>query len=226
LEDNYYIDLKKISLSKYEKELETAELLPSRKIIQENLKNRFMILAEHGIKSLSDLLTTLKTPEKIKAFALKSGVPEDYLVILKREVASFLPKPVNLADFPGVSKAALVTLKKIGIKNTKELFDLVKTEASRKDLSRKIGISDKEILELTKLTDLSRIRWVGANFSRLLADSACDTLEKVANADYKTLYNAVIKINEEKKYFKGKFGLNDMKLCIIAAKSVPVAVKY
>jgi secreted Zn-dependent insulinase-like peptidase len=36
----------------------------------------------------------------------------------------------------------------------------------------------------------------------------------------------LIKINEEKKYFKGKFGANDMKLCIIAAKDVPDAIKF
>jgi hypothetical protein len=33
-------------------------------------------------------------------------------------------------------------------------------------------------------------------------------------------------INEDKKYYKGKLGLNDMKLCVLAAKSVPDAIKY
>jgi hypothetical protein len=35
-----------------------------------------------------------------------------------------------------------------------------------------------------------------------------------------------MEINEEKKYFKGKFGLNDMKLCVDAAKKVPRSMQF
>lgn len=57
-------------------------------------------------------------------------------------------------------------------------------------------------------------------------DSKIDTVAKVTKADYKELYQILMNINEEKKYFKGKFGLNDMKLCVIAAMNVPDAIKY
>jgi len=224
--DNYYIDLASISLSNYEKELQNAELLPSRKIIKDDIENRFRILSQCGVNNLNDILTFLKTPDKVKEFAHKSGLSIEYLSILKREIASSQPKPVALSEFPGIKKETVVKLEQLAIKNTKQLFNFIKTDADRKDLCKKTGISNGEILELTKLTDVSRIKWVGANFARLLVDSPFDTVEKVSNADYVIVYEALAKINKEKNYFKGMFGLNDMKLCVIAAKNVPAAISY
>ncbi len=226
MKENYYIDLESISLPEYEKEIAQAELIPSRRIIQEEIKNRFACLSKNGIKNLNDILSVLKTPDNIKQFSKKSGLPEEYLAMLKREIASRQPKPVNIKDFPGISKTTVQKLEQIKIKNTKQLFEYVKIKEDRKELSKKTGISDKEILELTKLTDVCRIRWVGANFARLLVDSPSDTVENVSKADYKKLYDILMKILEDKKYFKGKFGRHDMKLCIDDAKNVPIAIRY
>ncbi|PKO16165.1 MAG: DUF4332 domain-containing protein [Chloroflexi bacterium HGW-Chloroflexi-10] len=226
MDDHYYIDLASISLSTYEEELQNTELLPSRKIIKDDIENRFRILRECGINNLNDILTLLKTPDKVKAFAHKSGLSIEYLSILRREIASSQPKPVALSEFPGIKKETVEKLEQLAIKNTKQLFYCIRTVAERKDLCKKTGISYDEILELTKLTDVSRIKWVGANFARLLVDSPFDTVEKVANADYTIVYGALAKINKEKNYFKGMFGLNDMKLCVMAAKNVPAAISY
>lgn len=226
MSDEYHLDLKKISLKKYKAELAQSELLPSRKILQDELDKRFENLENHEIKNLDELLQTLKTPEKIKKFSDTTGLPLEYLQILKREVASYLPKPVKIADFPSVKKTVSVKLDELGINNTRQLFSLVKDEKSRKNLSQETGIPYNTILELTKLCDVCRIRWVGANFARLLVDSEYDTLEKITNADYQILYKKLVQINKEKKYFKGMFGANDMKLCILAAKSVPIIINY
>ena len=226
MENNYYINLNNYSLSDYAKELEHTELLPSRKIIQENTKERFSRLNKEGIKNLNDVITVLKSKDQVKAFAKKTSLPEEFLIILVREIKSFKPKPVKLNDLPAISKTTIKKLETIGIKNTKELFKFVTTEKSRQELSSKTGINSKEIIELTKLTDVSRIKWVGANFARVLVDSSYDTVKKVARADYKKLLEEINKINVDKKYYKGKLGLNDMKLCVLAAKSVPDAIKY
>lgn len=226
MEDHYYIDLDSISLSDYEKELQNTELIPSRKIIQEDLKNRFGILRQHGVNHLGDLLTFLKTPDKVKEFARITGLSVEYLSILKREIASSQPKPVPLSEFPNIKKETVEKLAQLGIKNTKQLFDFIKTDVERKELCKKTGIAYDEILELTKLTDVSRIKWVGANFARLLVDSPYDTVEKISSADYTIVYEILVKIKKEKNYFKGMFGLNDMKLCVMAASNVPRAIHY
>jgi hypothetical protein len=226
MEDLYTLDLKKISLETYAQELEQAVLLPSRRILQEEIGPRFAILRQQGIHNLSEVLAALKTPEKIKTFAQKSALPEDYLVILKREIASYQPPPVKLKDFPGIEIGAIQKLAELGIENTKQLFEKVKTPIDRQSLADKTGIAISEILELTQLVDVVRIRWVGANFARLLVDSSCNTLEKVCQAEYASLYAELVKINQEKSYFKGMFGQNDMKLCVLAARQVPQVIEY
>ncbi len=226
MENNYYINLNNYFLSDYAKELEHTELLPSRKIIQEKTKERFSRLNKEGIKNLNDVITVLKSKDQVKAFVKKSSIPEEFLTILVREIKSMQPKPVILNDLLAISKTTIKKLEKLGIKNTRELFEFVITEKNRKELCSRTGINSKEILELTKLTDVSRIKWVGANFARVLVDSSYDTVKKVAKADYKKLLEEINKINEKKKYYKGRLGLNDMKLCVLAAKSVPDTIKY
>lgn len=226
MEGAYYRDFREISLADYSVELEQTGMIPSRKILKENISGRFRCLQDHGITNLNDLLVALKTPDKLRSFAKMSGLPEEYLVILKREIGSIQPKPVNLEDFPSLFPGDTGKLAGLGIRNTRQLFEVVRNESQRRELETKTGIPQDRILELTRLTDVSRIKWVGANFARLLVDSGYDTVEKVAGADSQVLYSAVNAVNEEKKYFKGKFGLNDMKLCVLAARTVPKGIHF
>lgn len=224
--NDYYINLNNYSLSDYANELEHAELLPSRKIIQEDTKRRFSLLNKEGIKTLGDVLTAFKTNDKLKAFSQKTKIPEDFLTILLREIKSMQPKPVRFSEIPAISKETIKKLGDLKINNTKDLFPFIITAQDRKSFGKKSSITQEEITELTNLTDVSRIKWVGANFARVLVDSNFNTVKKISKAEPKKLFEEITKVNENKKYYKGKIGLNDMKLCILAAKSVPDAIKY
>lgn len=224
--ENYYIDLEKYSLNKFKHELKELELLPSRIILKEQMDERFKILDVNSIQNLQDLANSLKTPKKAKEFAIKSGLPLDYLLILRREVNSYLPKPVNLEKFPGIKNDTLTKLNRIGIKNTAHLFKRVKTEEDRKELSYEISINNEKIMELTKLTDLSRVKWVGPIFARIFLDSGTDTVEKLSKANAESLYKELVKINSTLEYTKAKFIENDIRLCINVAKIVPKAIHY
>ncbi len=150
----------------------------------------------------------------------------DYLTVLLRELNSYHPKPNKIKDFPGISDDVVSKLEKIGIKDTLALFDKIKTKKSRETLAIEIGIDREDLLELTKLTDLSRIRWVGVMFARILYESGFDTLESVAKADPTDLYKKITQTNKEKKLYKGQIGLNDMNLCVTVAKEVPLEIEY
>lgn len=226
MDDGYYINLNSILISDYERELTAIELIPSRRILQEEIADRFSKLKSHNIRNLQDILSQLSSPQKIKQFAQKSGLSEEYLSILKREIANSQPKPVKLSDYPHISSALMERLNHLGITNSRHLFNFVKTEADRKQLAARTGFAEADILELTKLIDVSRIKWVGANFARLLVDSDWDTTEKIAGANYIDLYQALAKIKIEKNAFQGMFGLIDVKLCVIAAAKVPRAIIY
>jgi hypothetical protein len=222
----YYIDLESISLEDFQEKLRTSYVLPSRLILKEKLDKRFEYFQKMGINNIQQLLEVLKDKKKLAEIARIDCFPEAYLKNLYRELNSFHPKPNKMKDFQDIPGEVVSMLDKAGIKDTVDLFDKVKTPKNRKSFATETGISNSDLLKLTKLTDLSRIRWVGVMFARILYESGFDTLEKVANADYMELYYRIIQTNKEKNLYKGKIGPNDMRLCVHAAKEVPLEIEY
>ncbi len=221
----YFIDLNTISIDEYGKILENAYLVPSRIILKKNIKDNVRTLKYQGIKTVNDLQQALKTKDKIKDFSITTGLPFEYLTILIREVNSINPKPNKLKEFPGISKEIVRKLENDNIKNTFQLFDHIKTNERRKVFAEKFNIPMEQVLELTKLTDLSRIKWASPIFCRILYDMGYDTVDKIANTNYEDLYEKINTENQEKNYFKGNIGLNDMKIFIEAAKNVSLEIE-
>lgn len=224
--DDYYLDFQKYSLKTFQGELKEAKLIPSRQILKEDLEDRFKILDEKGISNLQELMEALKTPKKAQDFAAQNGLPEEYLLILRRELRSLKPSPVNLSKFPGINPGVIVKLEAIGIRTTQQLFKRVKTPQSREDLGDELGVSQEDILELTSLTDLSRVKWVGPIFARMFLDSGIDTVEKLSEAKAHPFYEELVEINLEKEYTKARFVESDLVLCIEFAKKIPKVIEY
>ena len=154
-------------------------------------------------------------------------MPIDYLTVLRRDVNSYQPKPINLKDFPGVNPEVIQKLDQMGIKNTKQLFANVLTREERNEFTQQNQIEYEDILELTKLTDVARLKWVGPKFARLLIESEYDTVEKVAKSNYEELYQALVHTNEERGIYKGKFGIEEMKLWVnVVVQDVPQVIQY
>jgi len=222
----YYINLELISLDAYREKLKKVYLPPSRNLLRERLEERFAVFQQKGLqnlKELHDYLQNKKNHEKLASFECLSG---DYLVILLRELNSMLPKPNKIKDFPGVSVRVSEALEKAGIKDTLKLFEKVKNTQARYAFADALGISQSEILELTKLTDLSRIKWTGVTFARMLYDLGIDTVEKAANANPEELHTRINQLNKEKAIFKGHIGLNDIRVFVEAASEVPLEIEY
>lgn len=222
----YYINLRNVSISKYKNILKSADLLPSRIILKNDIDNIFNVIKKQQIENVDELHKALINKNEVQDFSKKSGIPENYLKILIREIKSYRQSPNKIEAFPGISENVISKLKNIGIKNTLQIYDKILTLQSRKQLSNQIEISENEILRLTKLTDLSRIRWVNHTFAYVLLEAGYDTAEKVADADYKELYEKVKKLNEEREIYKAHIGLHDMKLCVEAAKDVLLEIEY
>jgi hypothetical protein len=222
----YYIDLSSINIDSFKAKLDTADLLPSRMVLKDKLDERFNFFKSIGIRNVKELQQTLKKKDKLAELSKVDFLSEDYLVILLRELNSIQLKPNKIRDFAGISPDTISKLEKLGIKDTVGLFDKVKTPADRKVFFSIAGIPDSDILELTKLTDLSRVKWVGANFARMLFDVGIDTVEKASMADYVELHKKINQINKERNYFKGQIGLHDMKLFVDAAKEVTLEIEY
>lgn len=222
----YYIDLEQISIDSYKELLKNSELIPSWRILEENIDKNLTTLQNNGINNLNELLTTLKTKEQIEAFSKQSGLSENYLTILKRMVNGYRQKPNRLKDFTCINQDTIAKLDSIGIKNTAKLYDQVLSGEKRKKLGKETGIPNDEILILTKLADLSRIRWVNHTFAYVLLEAGYDTAYKVAHADYIEVYETVKQLNEERKIYNAHIGIRDMKMVVDAAQLLDFEVNY
>ena len=222
----YYIDLKSISINKYKEILKAADLIPSRMILKENIDKNLDSIKAHHILNIDELQKALKDKSKLYDFSKQFDIPERYLEVLRAEINGYLQKPNRIKDFTCIDEEITQKLETLGLKNTLKLYDEVLNYEKRNELSSKTGISEKEILKLTKLTDLSRIRWVNHTFAYVLLEAGYDTVEKVAKADYQKLYETVKQLNKEREVYKAHIGANDMKLCIESAKGLDFEIEY
>jgi len=222
----YYIDLGKITIEDYQKKLESAYLPPSRLVLKEKLDERFGYFEQIGIKNIKDLMQILKKKDKFAELSKVACLAGDYLTILLRELNSTYPKPNKIADFIWISKNTIDKLAKIGIINTEKLYDKVLTKIDRLKLADSTGIDYTEILELTKLTDLSRIKWVGVTYAQMLYDLGVDTVDKVSKSAPIDLHARINQRIKEHNIFKGGIGINDVKILVETANELPLEIEY
>ena len=222
----YHINLQEISLDTFRERLCTTALIPSRRMLRDGVVQKFDQIRNRGINNLKELLDVLKSKPTLLAFSAESGLSEEYLTILNREVKSQLPKPNRFRDFPNVAPEVAEQLERHGIKHTKHLFAEILTPEKRADFANRTGLAPEIVLKLTQLTDLSRIRWVNHTFARVLFRAGYDTAKKVAVANYEEMYETIMKLNREEHLYKGHIGLNDMKMCVEAAQLVDPDIVY
>src|SRR5574344_379437 len=222
----YYIDLDKISIDDYRRKLESAYLPPSRLILKDKLDERFEYFKSIGINNVQELMQLLRKKDKWAELSKIDLLSGDYLNILLRELNSSLPKLNKLSDFKEIAEETIVCLEKIGINNTEKLYDRVVKKSDRQKLANSIGIDYKDILEITKLADLSRIKWVGVTYAQMLYDLGVDTVEKVSESDPIDLHTKINRMIKEKNIFKGAIGLNDVKILIESASELPIEIEY
>ncbi|UJH67546.1 DUF4332 domain-containing protein [Allomuricauda sp. SCSIO 65647] len=222
----YYIDLSKIDLDQYLTKLKSADLLPSRMVLKEEIENNFESIKGQGIFTVETLLRSIDTKKKVQGFSKQSHIDENYLTILARELKSYRQPPNKIRDFPELSPEVTKKLEEAGIKNTQQLYDKILTFEDRAKLSKELAVHGNDVLKLAKLTDLSRIRWVNHTFAHVLMEAGYDTAKKVANANYEKLYETVRQLNEERKIYRAHIGLHDMKLCVEAARELSLEIEY
>lgn len=222
----YYIDLEKITIDDYRIKLRSAYLSPGRMILKEKLDERFGYFKSIGIKNVKELIELIRKKDKFAELSKVDSLSGDYLTVLLRELNSTLPKPNKLADFVGISKNTFDNLEKAGITNTEKLYDKVLKKSDRQKLADSLGIDPQDIMELTRLADLSRIKWVGVTYAQMLYALGVDTVKKVSETDPVDLHARINKMIKENNIFKGAIGLNDVKILIESAKELPLDIEY
>ena len=85
------------------------------------------------------------------------------------------------------------------------------------ELADSTGVDAAVLEALIRLADLTRVQWVSPTAARMLVEAGCDSVSTLAAADSEDLCEALVRVNEGDRFFKGKIGLRDVKRLIQAA---------
>ncbi|NLV50153.1 MAG: DUF4332 domain-containing protein [Clostridiales bacterium] len=194
----YTLDLERLSVREYKTLLKQQNLMPGRRILLQDIDRNFTVFESREIKTAAQLKKCLSTPAKIAYIAAVSGIPKEYLVILKREIGSLAQKPVPLSAFPGIDPSLAAKLSDAGLKTSKEYWE------TTQDLSD----------ELFCFCDLVRINGVGPVAARAFYEAGYRSVTEVAAANAAVMLEKVSAVNEARCYYKAKLGHKDMQFCI------------
>jgi len=216
----YHIDAEIVSLDDLQKRLEATDLVPSRASLINELESTIKILKEHTIQTLADLRAEMKTKIKLEALSVTTGIDKQYLVLFRREIESYFPKPHPLKKFTWFPYEEIQKLELKGIRNTTVFYKTYVNAENKEEFVRSSEVKSEIIEELIQLCGLTRMQWTSPLAAKMLFDAGYKNVEKVAKAEPEELYNSLVQINEGYKYFKGKIGLRDIKRLIHSAKYV------
>ena len=225
MSNTYHLDLENISLDQYRQTLKAAELIPSRRSLKEDIDSRFSRLQAQGITNLAEFLTAVNSAKATAELARNTDLSAEYLTLLRREVSALLPKPRNLRDFPGVDPAIVEKLAARGINNSKQLYENALSRQQRAELAQLAGIEPAALLELLKLSDLSRVYGVGPVFARLLYDAGINSVLAIAQADSRKLFDKLATAYLAAGNSRVDFKERDIAFCIRMAGRLPGSIE-
>jgi len=102
-----------------------------------------------------------------------------------------------IKEFLNINQDHVQKLAAIGINNVEQMLEEGKTKKQREQLSKQLGIPEEAILELVKLSDITRIGYVKKKLSRLYYDAGLDSPAKIAEFEPKQLHEFFVKFIEE-----------------------------
>jgi hypothetical protein len=135
-------------------------------------------------------------------------------------------KPAALKAFPGVDPAHLAALAAAGIRHAGHMMTAGRTQADRQSLAEKTGVPLDTILELVKLSDLSRLRGVRGIRARLYVDAGIDTVARMAEQEPEGLRQRIVAF-VERTGFDGVPTLPaESRAAVAEARQLPQVIEY
>ena len=132
----------------------------------------------------------------------------------------------NIKDIEGIGPAYAEKLAVAGIKTTDKLLKEAGSKLGRKNLSKKIGLSEKNILEWVNRADLFRVKGIAEELSDLLEFSGVDSVPELATRNAANLHAKMTEINDAKKLVRKLPSLSQVEKFIAEAKKLPKVVTH
>ena len=219
---DYGLKLSAISLQEFKEILKTSYLIPSMRVLLNDIDKNFEALIDFGISNVNELYLNTKTKKKAELLSNETHIDADYIIVLRRMVLSYIPKPRALEEYPDIDPELLDALIGMNIKNSIQLFDhMVETE--RKEAIKKLNIKEETYACIWSLMNVSRLRYVSPLFSTVMVRSGYDSIRKIARSKSKKLHEDILATNKEQHIYEGNIGDSDMQFLIDDAN---VFLKY
>ena len=132
----------------------------------------------------------------------------------------------DIVSIEGIGKVYGAKLQAADIRTTEALLERGATPKGRKELAEQTGISGTLILEWVNRADLYRIKGVNEEYSDLLEAAGVDTVPELAQRNADNLYEALVKVNAEKKLVRQMPGRDQVASWIAQAKELPRVLTY
>jgi predicted flap endonuclease-1-like 5' DNA nuclease len=126
----------------------------------------------------------------------------------------------------GIGPATGKKLTAAGVSGTLQLLEQSKTAQLRKELSKKTGLDEKQILKFANMADLLRIKGIGKQFSELLEAAGVDTVPELAQRKADNLTKKMEETNAAKKLCKRTPAQKEVTRWIEDAKRLPRILEY
>jgi len=214
----YSIDTDRVSLNDLKKRIEETDLVPSRQSLLDGIEQKFHALESCGITTFSCLREELKNKKRMEALSIKTEISIEYMVLLRREIESYLPKPFPLTEFEWLPQHEIAKLGVMGIRNSEDLYEALDSFKDTSNLQEKTGIDPAVLEDLIRLVALTRVQWTSPTLARVYVEASFKSVEKLASAQAEELHSAIQNINTGGRYFKGQIGLRDIQRLIKAAQ--------
>ncbi len=165
-----------------------TDLVPSRSVLLEGIDTVFENLKAQGFQTWLDLQKAIKNPKKIEDFSKKSEIDFQYLVLLRREIEGYHPKPFDLKVVDWVPQEVITKLFDDGVATSDQLLSKCSELEARNLFADKIGINREMLDYLANLASLCRVQWVSPIAGRMLIEAGYDTCLKLYTADWTAGY--------------------------------------
>lgn len=218
---SYHINAEKVSLNELRNRIEETDLVPSRSSLLDGIDTKAKVLEQQGITTLAGLRKELNNAKRLDALSKATGIDKQYLILLRREVEGYFPKPPSLKAFDWLPEGEIAKLEEKGIRHAAALYEAACNLESRTALAKSTGVNVAILEALVRLADLTRVQWVSPMAARMLEEAGYDGASKVASANPEEMCEALFRVNEGGRFFKGKIGLRDIKRLVRAASFVP-----
>ena len=187
---------------------------------------------EQDIQDYVETLAQGEVKERMRGLALYYGfvgnAPLAKLAgdIREQEIAKTRPA-FKLREFRGVSLEDIAKLEAMGIVTVEHMLAAGKTPEARQQLAGEAGISPRAILELVKLSDLSRLGGLKGVRARLYYDAGLDTPDKFTQWERPAALRRMLVEFVERSGFDGIAPLpKEVRNVIEQARRLPQIVRY